>query len=294
MNRPRAGQRRPPWLKVRAGGGPQYVKVLKRLRREGLHTVCESARCPNLGECWGCGTATFMIMGDHCTRNCRFCAVTHGAPLPLDNREPEAVAGSIHAFGLRYAVITSVTRDDLPDGGAAHFAAVISAIRTIASDCRIEVLVPDFQGSESAYLRLLESPPDVLNHNIETVPRLYPHVRPEAAYDRSIQLLQWFASRNLITKSGIMVGLGETEAELTAVMVDLVNAGCDILTIGQYLQPSRDHLPVERFIPPEEFDRYRRIGLDVGFTSVVAGPLVRSSYRAEDAYQAVRDTLDGE
>jgi lipoic acid synthetase len=280
---------KPPWLRRRIPSGSTYQEVQRLLKDASLHTVCREACCPNLGECYSRGTATFLILGDRCTRNCRFCAVTHGAPLPLDPDEPARVAEAVEKLGLRYVVITSVTRDDLPDGGAGVFSQTIRMIRRRAPASMVEVLIPDFQGNPEALKTVLEGRPDVLNHNVETVPRLYPTVRPGAVYRRSMDLLR--QARNLDpsvpTKSGFMLGLGERPEEVRQVMGDLVDTGCRILTLGQYLQPSQDHLPVERFVRPEEFDEWKQTGLAIGFAEVASGPFVRSSYRAHELFQAL-------
>lgn len=291
-----AGRRRlPDWLKVEAGRGESFREVQGLLRKSGLNTVCRSALCPNVGRCFERGTATFLILGDRCTRNCRFCAVAPGRPEPPDPQEPGRVAEAVRRLGLRHAVITSVTRDDLADGGAAHFAATVRALRETVPACRVELLIPDFQGQAAALLVVLESAPDVLNHNLETVPRLYPLVRPAADYGRSLELLRraaaWYAGRGVpgLVKSGVMVGLGETVEELAGVMRDLAAAGCAIMTIGQYLQPSRGHLPVSEFYPPERFDDLRRLGRSLGLRHVEAGPLVRSSFMADRQVEALGD-----
>jgi lipoic acid synthetase len=253
--------------------------LVERLR---LHTVCQSARCPNIGECWSQRTATFMILGNTCTRNCRFCAVDCGKPAAPDPVEPERVASAAATLKLRHAVVTSVTRDDLPDGGAGVFAETIRAIHARVERCTVEVLIPDFRGSLEALKLVMSSRPEVLNHNVETVPRLYPLVRPQAVYERSIELLRRakeLAPKGL-TKSGIMVGIGETSEEIVQVMQDLRHARCDILTIGQYLRPSTEHVPIERYYSPDEFAALRATGLAMGFSHVEAGPLVRSSYHA--------------
>jgi lipoic acid synthetase len=275
-------RRHPPWLKVRAPGGPGFAETLATVRDLGLHTVCEEAHCPNVGECWGHRTATFMLLGDTCTRNCAFCAVAHGRPLPVDPGEPGRVAMAVERLGLRHVVVTSVDRDDLADGGAAHFAATARAITERLPSCRVEVLVPDFRGDREAVRTVVGSPIDVFNHNVETVPRLYRRVRPGARYERSLDVLRTAATARagVLTKAGLMLGLGETRGELEHVFDDLRDAGCGILTIGQYLRPSRDHLPVERYVPPEEFAALGRVALRRGFRHVESGPLVRSSYHA--------------
>lgn len=276
--------RKPPWLRARAPTDPRVQALKQLLREEGLHTVCEEASCPNLGECFAHGTATFMIMGDLCTRRCPFCDVAHGRPQPLDAGEPEHLANAIERMALRYVVITSVDRDDLRDGGAAHFAACIAAVRARKPDIRIEILVPDFRGRmERALDALLVAPPDVFNHNLETVPRLYLKVRPGSDYAWSLDLIRRFkaAQPNVPTKSGLMLGLGETLEEVQAVMRDLRAHDCDMLTLGQYLQPSRAHLPVERFVEPAEFAALAEYGRELGFANVASAPLVRSSYHAD-------------
>ncbi len=279
-----ARHRLPPWLKVRFPAGERYGQIRGLLRQHQLHTVCEEAHCPNIGECLNSGTATFMILGDICTRACGFCAVTSGRPTGVDVLEPYRLARAVGLLGLDYVVITSVNRDDLPDGGADIFAACIRSIRQRTPECRVEVLVPDFMGSWDALATVVEARPTVLNHNVESVPRLYGRVRPKARYERSLALLAKVneLDPSMLTKSGIMVGLGETYDELIQVMADLRAAGCDLLTIGQYLRPSEKHLPVERFYPPEEFDALAREGRKIGFRHVEAGPLVRSSYHAHE------------
>ncbi len=273
--------KRPEWLKIRIGAGPVDQRVREVLRDGSLHTVCESARCPNKGECFGRGTSTFLILGNACTRDCGFCAVPHGPVAPPDPGEPERVAAAAKRLELKYVVVTSVTRDDLPDGGAHHFAATIAALRHELPDSRIEVLIPDFQGKRAALELIAAARPDVLNHNIETVSRLYPTVRPGAVYQRSLAVLTYFRQRGFPTKSGMMLGMGESDEEILSAFSDLLQAGCQILTLGQYLQPSRHHLPVERFVAPDEFDALAGIARGMGFAMVAAGPLVRSSYMAE-------------
>jgi lipoyl synthase len=281
MHDPTPLRRLPEWFKVRLSTNERYSAVRSLVRKRDLHTVCESAACPNRNECWNAGTATFLILGDVCTRGCGFCNIPSGCPAEPDHGEPERVACAVASLGLSYAVVTSVTRDDLSDGGAALFAETINAIRKGSAHCRVEVLVPDFQGSPQHLDTVLDAFPDVLNHNIETVPSLYPRVRPQADYGRSLQLLRRAKDRGAVTKSGLMLGLGEGGEELRSVLCDLRSSGCDIVTVGQYLRPSRGHIPVQRYYRPEEFDSLRRFALDLGFRDVVAGPLVRSSYRAE-------------
>ena len=276
--------RKPAWIRVRSSNSPEYARVKQMLREHRLHTVCEEASCPNIGECFSHGTATFMIMGDLCTRRCPFCDVAHGRPAPLDEYEPDNLASTIAALGLRYVVVTSVDRDDLRDGGASHFAACIRAVRQRTPATRIEILVPDFRGRmESALQALAEAVPDVFNHNLETVPRLYKQVRPGADYTWSLSLLLRFKQAHpyIPTKSGLMLGLGEELAEVEQVMADLREHGCDMLTLGQYLQPSRHHLPVSRYVTPEEFHRLAQVGRELGFINIASGPLVRSSYHAD-------------
>jgi len=273
--------RRPEWLKVRLPQGDGYSRIRSLVEKHQLHTVCESARCPNLAECWNAGTATFMILGDICTRSCGFCAVTTGKPLGLDLGEPVRLARAIHTLGVRHAVITSVNRDELPDGGAAIFAACIRAVRREVPDCRVELLIPDFLGKWEALDVVLDAAPDILGHNTETVPRLYTRVRPKAKYERSLELLRRAKDKGAFTKSGLMLGIGETDDEIVTVMHDLRAVDCDVLTLGQYLQPTKEHLPVERFVHPERFARFRALAMELGFRHCEAGPLVRSSYHAE-------------
>ena len=275
--------RRPHWLKVDLTGKGAFYRVRQLVDVQNLHTVCQSARCPNIGECWAKKTATFMILGDSCSRNCTFCAISHGALEAVDPDEPRRVAEAVKSLDLRYAVVTSVTRDDLPDGGAGAFARTIAAIRTANPGCRIEVLIPDFAGSKEALMTLLAQNPDVLNHNLETVEELYPRVRPQADYHRSLDLLDSARRHGARTKSGLMLGVGESRDQLIKTLRDLRNIDCQIITLGQYLPPSRHHLPVERFVEPAEFAELRRLGLEMGFPHVESGPLVRSSYHAEEA-----------
>jgi lipoic acid synthetase len=276
------GPRRPDWLKVKLPQGNGYTRIRALVEEHKLHTVCESARCPNLGECWGAGTATFMILGDICTRSCGFCAVKTGRPLELDRQEPERLARAVRTLGVRHAVITSVNRDELPDGGASIFAECIGAIRRDVPGCRVEVLIPDFMGNWDALDMVLEAQPDILNHNTETVPRLYARVRPKAQYQRSLELLRQAKRRGAFTKSGIMVGIGESDDEVEQVIDDLSRVDCDVMTIGQYLQPTPQHLPVERFVAPALFAHWKRLALEKGFRFCESGPLVRSSYHAEN------------
>ena len=278
-------KRRPHWLKIRLPQGANFYKVRDLVKNGQLHTVCESAHCPNLGECWGRKTATFLIMGNVCSRKCRFCAVDKGSPLPLDDKEPERVADAVSQLGLRYAVITSVTRDDLPDGGASQFAAVVKEIRALVPSCRIEVLIPDFAGDDAALRTVIDVHPEVINHNLETVQELYSRVRPQADYDRSLHLIRRVSDSGVVSKSGLMLGLGEEKTQVRAALSDLRRSGCQILTLGQYLQPSRNFLPVERFVPPEEFLDYKKIGMEMGFQHVESGPLVRSSYHADEQFK---------
>ena len=276
---------RPAWLRAPAPVGENYRNLKQLVTDLKLHTVCESAACPNIGECWNRRTATFMILGNVCTRRCGFCAVQKGAPLEVDLDEPRRVAEACEALGLRYAVITSVNRDDRKDGGAELFAMTIRAIRERIPGCRVEVLVPDFQGNPSAMEIVMDAEPDVLNHNTETVPRLYRQVRLGARYERSLEMLAYAKQLrpNIPTKSGLMLGLGETPAEVVSVMRDLHAHNVDILTLGQYLRPSPKHLPIIRYVPTQEFTEFKRIGLEMGFAHVESGPLVRSSYHADGA-----------
>ncbi len=282
---PHRSRRLPEWLKVKIGKAHLSERTRQRVHDAGLHTVCQSARCPNIGECFGVGTATFLLMGDRCTRNCGFCAVADGVPEALDADEPRRVAATVAAMDLSYAVLTSVTRDDVPDGGAAHFAQTIQAIRSARPSTRVEVLVPDFQGEAASVRTVLAARPDVFNHNLETVRRLQSLVRPQASYDTSLAVLRLASGMapDIPTKSGLMVGLGETDDEIAEALRDLAAAAVAIVTIGQYLQPSPRHLPVERFVPPDHFERYREVGESAGLKHVVAGPFVRSSYHAGEA-----------
>ena len=280
--------RKPPWLKVRAPGGPNYIRLKNLMRELNLHTVCEEAHCPNVGECWEHGTATFMILGDVCTRNCGYCAVAHGRPPVTDLEEPRRVAEAAATMNLRHVVITSVDRDDLPDFGAGIFAETIRLVHEYVPTCSVEVLVPDFQGDENAITAVLEARPEIYNHNTETVPRLYKKARPGGRYPRVMSIFRLVKrlAPDIPTKTGIMLGLGETTEEVLAVMRDLREVDVDILTLGQYLRPSNDHLPMDRYYTPDEFAALRMEGLAMGFKHVESGPLVRSSYHAWEQVQA--------
>jgi len=290
-SRPR---RRPEWIKVRAPSGENYSFLKDLMRSKSLHTVCEEAMCPNIGECWGSGTATFLIMGDTCTRSCGFCDIKTGRPEPLDWEEPKRVAQAVRKMNLRHVVITSVNRDERKDGGAPIFALCIQRIREVQPGCSIEVLIPDFKGSEEALKIVMDARPEILNHNVETVPRLFRKVQPQDRYEWALDTLRNAKrmDRDVLTKSGIMVGLGEEFDEVLAVMHDLAEIGVDILTVGQYLQPSREHLPIERYYRPEEFEELSRAGYEMGFRWVESGPLVRSSYRAEQQVAALSPMRD--
>ena len=281
--------KRPDWLRVKLPGGEAYHRMKDLLKTANLHTVCEEAVCPNIGECFGQATATFLILGDVCTWRCNFCAVTKGVPSALEEREPEKIAQAVEQIGLRHVVITSVTRDDLPDGGADHYAKTIKTIRTQNPTCTIEVLIPDFKGSENALEMVLNESPHILNHNLETVPRLYPNVRPGADYERSLSLLEKAKELDpeLTTKSGLILGMGEEHEEIIDVMKGLREIGCDILTIGQYLCPGKGFLPIKRFYHPDEFKRLRHEGEKMGFRHIESGPLVRSSYHAAEQFGLV-------
>jgi lipoic acid synthetase len=291
--------RRPPWIKVRAPSGETYEWLLEMMRNKSLHTVCEEAMCPNVGECWASGTATFLMMGEICTRSCGFCDIKTGRPAPLDWLEPERVAHAVKTMNLRHAVITSVNRDERADGGAPIFAMVIHRIRELQPGCSVEVLIPDFKGSIEALRIVMDARPEILNHNVETVPRMFKRVQPQDRYEWAKATLSNAKKLDskVLTKSGIMVGLGETNEELRMVMRDLRDWGVDILTIGQYLQPSKKHLPIARYYSLEEFDEFKRDGLEIGYKWVESGPLVRSSYHAENQVRelsAVHQELYGE
>ncbi len=289
-DRPHA--RKPSWLKMKMPGGAEYSRLLNLVNDQKLHTVCQSAKCPNMGECWSAGTATLMILGDVCTRSCGFCHIKTGRPPTLDLDEPRRVGEAVAAMGLGHAVITSVNRDELKDGGAAVWAETIRQIRLQSPGTNVEVLIPDFAGNWEALQLVLDEKPEILNHNMETVPRLYHRVRPQAKYHRSLKLLQIAKEQGLVTKTGMMLGLGEEADEIDRVLDDLVAIGCEILTLGQYLQPTLKHLPVERWVTPEEFREWKIRGEDKGLRHVESGPLVRSSYHAEKQVRA-RDEAVG-
>lgn len=286
---PSRPRRRPDWIKVRVPKGASYDFLKDLMRSKQLHTVCEEAMCPNIGECWGSGTATFLIMGDTCTRSCGFCDIKTGRPAPLDWEEPERVAQAVRKMNLRHVVITSVNRDERKDGGAPIFALLIERIRQVQPGCSIEVLIPDFKGNKQALKMVMDARPEILNHNVETVPRLFRKVQPQDRYEWALTTLRNAKEMepDVLSKSGIMVGLGEQPDEVVAVMEDLAEIGVDILTIGQYLQPSKKHLPIERYYRPEEFEEFKRIGMELGFRWVESGPLVRSSYHAEQQVRAL-------
>ena len=280
-------RRHPDWLKVRIGGGENYSKVKTLLRSAKLHTICEEAKCPNIAECFGNGTAVFLILGNICTRDCRYCNVTHGTPSPVNHNEPRDIAKSVKTLGLKYVVITSVTRDDLKDGGASVFYETIQEIRRVNDACKIEVLLPDFRGDETAIQKVVDAAPDVINHNIEVVEDLFPQIRPQGNYQRSLEVLKTIKTkeRRIPTKSGFMVGLGENTEQILTTMHDLRNVDVDFLTIGQYLQPTRNHTAVNKYYPPDEFIELKNAALQLGFLHVESGPLVRSSYHAQAALQ---------
>jgi lipoic acid synthetase len=273
--------RRPEWLKVRAPGGEDYARVKSMMRSKALHTVCEEARCPNITECWNAGTATFMIHGDTCTRSCGFCAVKTGRPLAVDTDEPRRVAEAVASMNLKHCVITSVNRDEMKDGGSTIWAETILRTRELSPNTTIEVLIPDFKGNMENLQRVIDARPNILNHNTETVPRLYRHVRPQGKFHWTLDVLRESKRQGMRTKTGVMLGLGETPTEVLEVMKELRAVDVDILTLGQYLQPTKNHLPVDRFVHPDEFAHYRKVGLEMGFAVVESGPLVRSSYHAE-------------
>jgi lipoic acid synthetase len=278
-------RRHPDWLKVRIGSGENYSKVKTLLRSTKLHTICEEAKCPNIAECFGSGTAVFLLLGDTCTRHCRYCNVSHGPPSPLNDTEPEDVAESVRTLGLKYVVVTSVTRDDLLDGGASVFSKTVRAIRQVNCDCHIEVLIPDFNGDETALQIVIDATPDVINHNIEVVEELFPHMRPQGNYQRSLQVLKIIKTKakDIPSKSGLMIGLGESTEQILTTLRDLRDAQVDFLTIGQYLQPTSTHAPVKKYYTPDEFLQLKNAAVQLGFTHVESGPLVRSSYHAQNA-----------
>jgi lipoic acid synthetase len=283
-------ERKPRWLRVRAPGGDSYRHLKQLMRELGLNSVCEEANCPNIGECWEAGTATFLIMGDKCTRNCPYCAIAHGRPEELDEDEPRRVAEMIEQLRLRHVVITSVDRDDLPDGGARIFAAVIEEIRLRLPECSVEVLTPDFQGNPDAVATVIEARPDIFNHNMETVRRLHRTCRPGGRYDRSLEVLRRARALDpgVLIKTGIMLGLGERESDVREFMADVLDAGVQILTLGQYLRPSERHMPIDRYVTPQEFDTWKHLGEELGFLHVESGPLVRSSYHAREQVEDLR------
>jgi len=278
-------RRHPDWLKVKIAGGKNYVKMKSLLKNAKLHTICEEAKCPNIAECFNNGTAVFLILGDICTRNCGYCNVTHGVPKPLNENEPKKVAESVKQLALKYVVITSVTRDDLEDGGASVFCETINEIKNLNNNCKIEVLIPDFKGNMESLNDIIYSKPDVINHNIEVVKELFLEIRPEGNYENSITLLKNIKKRNrkIKTKSGFMIGIGENKNQILKTMDDLINAEVDFLTIGQYLQPTKKHADIKKYYTPREFEEFKEIGLKMGFKHVESGPLVRSSYHAEKA-----------
>ena len=278
-------RRHPDWLKVKIGGGETYVKMKSLLRNAKLHTICEEAKCPNIAECFGCGTAVFLILGDICTRNCKYCNVQHGEPVSLNSNEPKDVAESVKELDLKYVVITSVTRDDLEDGGASVFYNTVNEVKNLNKNCKIEVLIPDFKGKIESLKKVIDSNPDVINHNIEVVQELFPKIRPEGNYKISLKLLENIKriNKNVKTKSGFMVGIGENKDQILKTMNDLRDANVNFLTIGQYLQPTRSHAEIKKYYTPKEFEELQKIGLDMGFKHVESGPLVRSSYHAERA-----------
>lgn len=284
--------RKPDWLKIKLHNNEEFAKVLEIVSSNALHTICSSGKCPNMAECWSRGTATFMIMGDVCTRKCRFCATKTGKPLPLDVNEPEKLARSIKLMNLKHAVVTSVDRDDLLDGGSLHWANCVKSVKILSPTTTLELLIPDFDANTSLIDVVVDSCPDIIGHNIETVRRLTPSVRSRAKYDTSLEVLSYLSSRGVRTKSGIMVGLGETKSEIFQTLDDMRDAGCHIVTIGQYLRPTLEHLAVERYVEPKEFDEYKEYAYKIGFLYAECGPLVRSSYMAENALKKVKVNLN--
>lgn len=281
--------RKPSWLKIKISGGKEYVKIKDIVEKNKLHTICSSGKCPNIGECWSKGAATFMIMGEICTRSCKFCATQTGKPLALDPNEPESIANSVKIMNLRHTVITSVDRDDLEDGGANHWAKTILEIRKSSPNTIIEVLIPDFNADAALINCVVDAKPDIISHNIETVRRITPLVRSKAKYDVSLNSLSIISSSGIMTKSGIMVGIGETKEEIEETIADLFNVGCRMLTIGQYLQPTKDNLEVDRYVHPDEFEQYKQFALKLGYKQVESDPLVRSSYMAENSFTNILD-----
>lgn len=275
----------PDWLKVKIGGGKNFIKMKSLLRNAKLHTICEEAKCPNIAECFGSGTAVFLILGDICTRNCKYCNVKHGVPNPLNPNEPNDVAESVKKLDLKYVVITSVTRDDLDDGGASVFNKTVNEVKKLNKNCKVEVLIPDFKGKIDSLKKIIDAKPDVINHNIEVVQDLFPKIRPEGNYETSLELLRNIKNidKNIKTKSGLMIGIGENKEQILKTIKDLKKVGVDFLTIGQYLQPTRNHAEIKKYYTPKEFEELKKIGLDVGFEHIESGPLVRSSYHAEKA-----------
>jgi len=279
-------RRHPDWLKVKIGGGERFVKMKALLRDSKLHTICEEAKCPNIAECFGAGTAVFLILGDVCTRNCQYCNVKHGKPLPINSLEPFDVAESVKKLGLKYVVITSVTRDDLYDGGSKVFSDTVSMIKKLNPSCKVETLIPDFKGHINSLKKVLDSDPDVINHNIEVVENLFPFIRPEGDYKRSLFVLKNLKTldKKILTKSGFMIGIGENWDQILKTMIDLRNSDVDFLTIGQYLQPTKNHTAIKKYYTPKEFEELKKIALNLGFKHVESGPLVRSSYHAADVF----------
>lgn len=281
--------RKPNWLKIKISGGKEYVKIKEIVEKNKLHTICSSGKCPNIGECWSKGAATFMIMGEICTRSCKFCATQTGKPLPLDPNEPKSIANSVKIMNLRHTVITSVDRDELEDGGANHWAKTILEIREASPNTIVEVLIPDFNADAALINIVVDAKPDIISHNIETVRRITPLVRSKAKYDVSLKSLSIISASGIMTKSGIMVGIGETKNEIEETIADLYNVGCRMLTIGQYLQPTKDNLEVDRYVHPDEFEQYKQFALNLGYKQVESGPLVRSSYMAENSFTNILD-----
>jgi len=281
IQKPETRKKKPEWLKVKLPSGESFKKVNHIVSKHKLHTICQSGNCPNMGECWGAGTATFMILGNVCTRSCSFCAVATGRPVEIDWDEPKRVAEAVKLMGVKHCVITSVDRDELPDGGARIWAATVRAVRAISPETTLETLIPDFKGNHDSLQQIIDVGPEIVSHNMETVKRMYKWVRPQAKYDQSLEVIRRLKENDIRTKSGIMIGIGETKEEVHEIMDHLLESGCDVLTIGQYLQPTRMHLQVETYVRPEVFAKYKEVGLKKGFKIVESGPLVRSSYHAE-------------